>query len=134
MSESHSTEIAVAGPATDHEIANFLRHHEVVLVRLDDAGNEDNVWITRLPFLVGRGRRSPSPVHDDTVSREHAEILLAGGRLHLVDLRSSNGSFLNGQLVERATLADGDHIHFGSAGFQILIQERRLRTRLAVDV
>jgi pSer/pThr/pTyr-binding forkhead associated (FHA) protein len=134
MPESHSIEIAASGPATEHETANFLRHHEVVLVRLDDAGNEENIWVTRLPFLVGRGRRSDSPVHDDTVSRQHAEIRFSNGRLQLVDLRSSNGSYVNGTRIERAALEDGDRIHFGSAGFQILIQERRPRTRLTEDI
>jgi DNA-binding winged helix-turn-helix (wHTH) protein len=58
-----------------------------------------------------------------TVSRCHARILLVGGKATLEDLRSTNGTFVNGTRIERsAPLADGDRIQLGSvpATFRIL--------------
>jgi hypothetical protein len=55
-------------------------------------------------------------LESDLASRLHAEIVLAdGGHVELVDLNSSNGTFVNGRRVASVRLADGDRIGFGSA-------------------
>jgi len=56
---------------------------------------------------------------DLDVSSRHAELRIVGDRHVLVDLGSTNGTFVNGQAVsgERA-LADGDVITFGADGPQ----------------
>ncbi len=62
--------------------------------------------------VIGRGRvdlRLP----DDLVSVEHAEVLARGGRFELRDLDSTNGTYLNGARVARATLSEGDIVHVG---------------------
>lgn len=52
----------------------------------------------------------------DVTSRQHASIVIdAQGNALLVDLGSSNGTFVNGLPVTRALLMDGDRIGFGSA-------------------
>lgn len=50
------------------------------------------------------------------VSRTHARIhLMEGGRVDLEDLRSSNGTFINGQrLFGRRTLRSGDRVRLGT--------------------
>ena len=45
-----------------------------------------------------------------TVSRFHAEILVRGRDVQIVDLRSKNGTRVNGRVVERAPLQTGDKI------------------------
>src|SRR5690606_27315446 len=62
--------------------------------------------------VIGRGRvdlRLP----DDLVSVEHAEVLARDGRFELRDLDSTNGTYLNGARVARATLSEGDIVHVG---------------------
>ena len=50
------------------------------------------------------------------MSRQHARIVVEGGRAVLEDLGSKNGTFLRGQPVTRAAeLADGDEICIGPA-------------------
>ena len=51
---------------------------------------------------------------DDGISREHAAIERDGGKIVLVDLGSTNGTFCNGVRVERQELVDGDKISVGS--------------------
>jgi pSer/pThr/pTyr-binding forkhead associated (FHA) protein len=56
---------------------------------------------------------------DLDVSSRHAEVRSLGGRHLLVDLGSTNGTFVNGQRVDgERVLADGDVITFGKNGPQ----------------
>jgi diguanylate cyclase (GGDEF)-like protein len=64
--------------------------------------------------VLGRGDRTDIRVLDDGVSREHSAIERDGGKLVLVDLRSTNGTFCNGERVDRYDLKDGDKISIGA--------------------
>lgn len=55
------------------------------------------------------------------VSRRHCRLLNAAGRLMVEDLGSGNGTFLNGESVERAPVKDGDVIDIG--GYELRIME-----------
>jgi pSer/pThr/pTyr-binding forkhead associated (FHA) protein len=50
---------------------------------------------------------------DPGVSRHHAEIRVEGPEIVLVDLGSTNGTFVNGQPVRRVTLSDGARVTLG---------------------
>lgn len=64
---------------------------------------------------VGMGRDPHNAVRllDTEVSRSHARVHVAAGRFVLHDLHSSNGTYVNGRLVERHELAGGDEIQVG---------------------
>jgi diguanylate cyclase (GGDEF)-like protein len=64
--------------------------------------------------VLGRGERVDIRVLDDGVSREHAAIERDGGKPVLFDLKSTNGTFCNGERVTRQDLTDGDKIAIGS--------------------
>jgi diguanylate cyclase (GGDEF)-like protein len=64
--------------------------------------------------VLGRGDRTDIRVLDDGVSREHSAIERDGGKLVLVDLRSTNGTFCNGARVDRHDLKDGDKVSIGA--------------------
>ncbi|MGH2485674.1 MAG: FHA domain-containing protein, partial [Ktedonobacterales bacterium] len=54
--------------------------------------------------------------YNETVSRIHALITHAGGRFEIEDLRSANGTVLNGQKLipgQRYPLQNGDMVEFG---------------------
>ena len=64
--------------------------------------------------LLGRASRD-FPLTDYTVSRRHAELRQSGRGWSLDDLKSANGTFLNGRRLERPVrLKDGDQIKMGS--------------------
>src|SRR5205809_7320270 len=50
--------------------------------------------------VVGRAPTSDIPVFDPTISRRHAELVVADGGVQVHDLGSSNGTFLNGTRIE----------------------------------
>jgi hypothetical protein len=63
--------------------------------------------------LLGRGTDCDLRLVDPGVSRHHAEIRVEGPEIVLVDLGSTNGSFMNGQPIRRVTLVDGSRITMG---------------------
>jgi len=62
---------------------------------------------------VGRHPEADIFFDDVTVSRRHAEITRTGGVFELVDQRSLNGSYVNGERVDRAVLVDGAEVRIG---------------------
>jgi signal transduction histidine kinase len=62
---------------------------------------------------LGRDHSNPIQVSDSEVSRRHAEIRKDDEGYVLVDLASSNGSFVNAQQVTERRLANGDRVQIG---------------------
>jgi two-component system cell cycle response regulator len=70
----------------------------------------------RLDHRIVLGRSPQCDVHIDQegVSRRHAMLeRTVEGAVQIVDLESSNGTFVNGEPVSRETLRDGDKIQIG---------------------
>jgi hypothetical protein len=80
----------------------------------------------RLPLLpevstVGRGKHVDIRLADPSVSLLHAEVVRRGPYVYVMDLGlSRNGTRVNGRLIARRVLRDGDAITFGSARCRIL--------------
>jgi predicted RNA-binding Zn-ribbon protein involved in translation (DUF1610 family) len=62
---------------------------------------------------IGRSLAADVRFDDPTVSRRHALIVRQPDGLRVLDDRSLNGVFVNGERVEWSTLADGDEIVIG---------------------
>jgi hypothetical protein len=63
--------------------------------------------------LLGRGTDCDLRMVDNGVSRHHAELRVEDGQVVLVDLGSTNGTFVNGQPVRRVVLTDGTNVTLG---------------------
>ena len=65
--------------------------------------------------VIGRSTSCDVCVGSKTVSRTHARLRVAAGRITIEDLDSRNGTFVEGRRLSReATLEDGDEIRLGS--------------------
>jgi DNA-binding CsgD family transcriptional regulator len=63
---------------------------------------------------IGRDPSSNVILKDDGVSRSHVKVLLYDdGKPHLVDLESTNGTFVNGRRADATTLGEGDRVQLG---------------------
>jgi DNA-directed RNA polymerase subunit RPC12/RpoP len=62
---------------------------------------------------IGRSLAADIRFDDATVSRRHALIVRQPDGLRVLDARSLNGVFVNGERVEWSTLADGDEVVIG---------------------
>jgi MFS family permease len=79
------------------------------------AGRE--LLLTRPEVVIGRGEGCDVALFGDPeVEKQHARIVLRKGRYWLEDLASPEGTYLNGQLIDRPEpLRDGDLIEVGRA-------------------
>ena len=64
-------------------------------------------------FRVGRDSQNNLVLEDSSLSRTHFVIDLDANQAQLVDLGSSNGTYVNKKRVHRAWLKDGDQIQVG---------------------
>ena len=65
---------------------------------------------------IGRDRGAAICVDAPSVSRRHARVVFREGRATIEDLRSKNGTSVNGRTIDGAVaLSDGDEIRVGSA-------------------
>lgn len=62
---------------------------------------------------VGRHPEADIFFDDVTVSRRHAEITRTGSTFEIIDQRSLNGTYVNGERVDRSTLEDGSELRVG---------------------
>jgi diguanylate cyclase (GGDEF)-like protein len=65
-------------------------------------------------LIVGRGEKADIRLIDDGLSREHARLVKDGSEVVIEDLGSTNGTYCNGERVQRRVLAEGDKILLGS--------------------
>jgi EAL domain-containing protein (putative c-di-GMP-specific phosphodiesterase class I) len=82
-------------------------------------GSLQRVPLTGYPFRLGRDVAADLVIYCARVSKAHAEIVLEEGDLCIVDLGSTNGTFVNGSRIRhRTSLADGDIIHLAEKEFR----------------
>ena len=62
---------------------------------------------------LGRGLSADLRLDDATVSRKHAVVVRRDDDVVILDDRSMNGTFVNGERIAEAVLADGDEIALG---------------------
>ena len=72
--------------------------------------------------ITSAGRHSGSDVvlDDVTVSGRHAEFRWENDELRVVDVGSLHGTYVNRELVESATLVNGDKIYIGAFCLMVL--------------
>ena len=64
-------------------------------------------------LLLGRHAACDVVVPGDTVSRQHARLVFRDGRWIIHDLKSTNGTAVNGTYVGRCELCPGDQLVLG---------------------
>jgi len=68
--------------------------------------------LVRAITLLGRGTETDIRVEDPGVSRKHCEIVV-GNPAMVRDLRSTNGTFVDGQKIDEVALEDGSVVKIG---------------------
>ncbi len=64
--------------------------------------------------VIGRATNATIRLNDDGISRRHARIVQVAGEVMIEDLKSANGTLVNGETVANRALQDGDKIRLGS--------------------
>ena len=63
---------------------------------------------------IGRAPRADFVVDAALVSRLHCRLAAGPGEIEAVDLESTNGTYVNGERVERGMLKHGDRLRIGA--------------------
>jgi GGDEF domain-containing protein len=70
--------------------------------------------LDEIETVIGRGTGSTIRLNDDGISRRHARLLQVAGEVLIEDLKSSNGTHVNGEQIGQVSLHDGDKIRLGA--------------------
>ena len=92
--------------------------------------------LTQGPNVIGRTGDADICIDRTEVSRCHARITVQGTTATIEDLDSKNGTYLNGERLDRTTLlANGDEIWIGRsvARFRFLIEGEPTMTEQTVS-
>lgn len=93
---------------------------------LCDDGEIETFAIERGWTRIGRSVAADVRLDDPSVSRRHALVVAEPGKdLHVLDDRSLNGVFVNGEAVEWGPLADGDELTVGRYSLYVLVHRAR---------
>jgi len=90
-------------------------------------------WVS--PLTIGRGLDNNVVLLDDAVSTAQAQIVQEGDAYYIVDLKSSNGTFLDGVKVQKTQLANGQKIRIGvsTLAFDLVdLRKRRRNTKITL--
>jgi len=93
-------------------MGNALTDSAKLLVKLHGQASR-SIDLTADSFSIGRKPENDLPIDDHTVSSRHAKIVRVQSVYFLEDLKSTNGTAVNGKPVERAQLHDADVITIG---------------------
>jgi pSer/pThr/pTyr-binding forkhead associated (FHA) protein len=95
---------------------------EVKLVVAEGRSRGRSIPLPLTVFLIGRGDQCHLRPHCRLVSKLHCAIARWAGKVVVRDLKSANGTFINGQRIEgQARVLDGDTLQVGTLVFSFRI-------------
>jgi len=71
-------------------------------------------------MVIGRAPECEISIASDEISRRHAQVKPVADGLAVEDLGSSNGTFINGQRVEKGVLKPGDELRLDTVRFMLV--------------
>lgn len=93
-------------------MAQTITDSAKLLVKIQGQGSR-TIDIAQDSFTIGRKSDNDLAIDDHTVSSRHARIVRVQSVYFLEDLKSTNGTALNGKPIERAQLRDADVVTIG---------------------
>ena len=96
-----------------------------VVIRYAANGKQQEFTLTQLPCLIGRDSTACEvPVGDPKASRLHAQLYQENHGIYIIDMGSSNGTKVNGQVITTpAELLSGDAVLIGNTELLFEIKE-----------
>jgi pSer/pThr/pTyr-binding forkhead associated (FHA) protein len=113
------------GHAQRTEIYRFARPHNTATpkIRLRIAAGPDQGRDYPIGYgvtTIGRAADNDLVLDSNNVSRHHARIEHSPGQLRVIDLKSTNGTSVNGTRVSEQVVRPGDQITFGTSTVRVV--------------
>lgn len=104
-------------------VQGVVQGQQIYLITNLVKGKSQSLLQPQKVWVVGRDRRNALTIQDKRLSRRHAAIQhIEQQGFYLIDLNSTNGSFVNGEPVRHCTpLKDGDQVRLGSLAFTFFL-------------
>ena len=77
--------------------------------------------ITKPRVYLGRGTAADVQVKDSEVSRKHAMLEVRGGKVVLVDLGATNGTWVGGERADEAEISNQGEFTLGSTTLMLIV-------------
>ena len=99
----------------------------VKLVFTTERGQHETMDLDPGSYIIGRSKEADVRVPPEfkTVSRQHAKLVVDEAGVVIEDLGSHAGLMINGEIVTRQEVEDGDVITLGELGFRVHLPERQ---------
>jgi diguanylate cyclase (GGDEF)-like protein len=81
------------------------------------------VQLGAAPFEIGRSSKNDLIIDQESISRHHARITFDGANFWVADLESTNGTFVNDDVVPEQRLRDGDQVRVGRSILKFMTGE-----------
>jgi len=76
--------------------------------------------LNRPQIVIGRSSKADIQIDQEAVSRNHCKIMNTGNAIMLRDMGSTNGTYVNDEMIDEYVLRDGDFIKVGRCIFKFL--------------
>lgn len=95
----------------------------LALLTYDARGATQAHPLPQSPIVVGRRPQCDLVLLDATVSGRHARLYSTGDHILVTDLGSTNGTWVNGEKVQFASVRSGDELRFGTQIARVLLAD-----------
>ncbi|MFQ5822962.1 MAG: FHA domain-containing protein [bacterium] len=92
------------------------RKNSEIIVTVNRGKENQRKYTFSDSFRIGRTNSCEVKIQDPVVSAHHVEILFESGKWWIHDVHSTNGTFLDGELIHKVLLKDRATIQLGKGG------------------
>jgi pSer/pThr/pTyr-binding forkhead associated (FHA) protein len=101
-------------------IPEYIKAYVVLMEGTEEKRRFD---IVESPVFIGRDRGMDIQIEDSSVSREHAVLFFYDNRFYVRDLKSTNGTLVNGKRIEQTALNYKDLIQLGKCVLRFFVEQ-----------
>jgi predicted component of type VI protein secretion system len=95
-----------------------------LVVMIPGSSQGKQIPVTRTPFMIGRDAKCHLRPSSAIVSNRHCVLEIRAGKAFISDLKSTNGTFVNEERVEKdREIQDGDRIQIGPLSFGVKLEK-----------
>ena len=115
--EEENTVVSIPPPTMDTGWASAApRVRDRATLTVLSGSNLGAMYAFETSAIIGRARECLVRIDDAVVSRRHARVVRQDLASYVIeDLKSRNGTFVNGTKIDSHRLCEGDRVSFGSA-------------------